>query len=170
MKFNIPEIEQILTSVSEDTSTNDWEYDRGRCWESWYKKFFKLEGEKKRLDKNLSLIEYMDKGKEFNKTNASEEDFKKFYPDFKYKQYKSPWDFNYRIVSIEKIQKIAFELQQYIPLEYNKLCSLIKTVLRRRKRHEWNFDTLSTQLMSYDKDLYLKTRFFLQMKQQNLVA
>lgn len=40
IEFNIPEIENILNSVSDDLSTSDWEFNRGRCWEDWITLFF----------------------------------------------------------------------------------------------------------------------------------
>lgn len=170
MTFDIPEIERILNSVSEDTSTSDWEYNKGRCWESWVAVFFMKDDRHKKINQDLTLIERISIMEKFENTAQSEEDFKKLYPDYEYDVYKSPWDFNYRMVSEAKIQKIAFELQQHIPLEYNQLCSLVTTVLRRNKRERWVFDEVITNLMSFDKDLFLKATIYVQMKKQKLVA
>lgn len=111
MKFDVPKIESILNSVSEDTSTSDWDYDKGLCWQNWQSNFFGKNSRNLKIDRDISFIERVKKMKSFEKSDQSEKSFNKFYPDYKYDVYKSPCDFNYRIVSIDKIQKIAFELQ-----------------------------------------------------------
>lgn len=170
MKFDIPKIEYILNSVNKDIHSDDWEFNKGLCWKKWNSDFFGKNSNNLKIDRDLSFVERMNKMKKFRETNQSEKSFKKLYPNFKYYAYKSPWDFNYKMVSTSKIQKVAFELQIHIPLEYNQLCELVRNILRRHKREDWNFDTLSTSLMSYDKDLYLKSRIYIQMRKQDLVA
>lgn len=120
--------------------------------------------------KLLSDAEKYEKIPDFCKQRLyKEEDFQKWFPNFKYKKYVSPHILNKKVVSEQKIQKIAFELQTHIPLEFSKLCELLTKMYWIRQTEDWNIKTLASMIQPYDNDLYLKIIIDLKY-QQNKAA
>jgi hypothetical protein len=169
MSFDVIKINKILQSV-DFNSIEDFQYNKGKCWEMWIKDFYTKNNRHEQSNQQLSFIEKVELMKKFEKTQATEADFKQAYPDFKYDKYISPWDYDYKLVSKNKIQKVAFELQDHIQIDFHQLCDLVQTMYWMSKPDQWNFETLVSYLMSYDSDLYLKAMVFIQLTKKQLVA
>ncbi len=158
MDFNVQEINRILNDI-DFNNPDDYEYSSA-CWKDWVLLFF-LPNKKNSNIQKESLIEQNLIYNKFLRTQATEEDFKAHYPNIVYKEYISPWFFNHKMVSKKKVSKIAFELQEHLSIEYAELCHLLLLFYSSRDSSNWNFDNLSICLMSYNKELYMKTQIYL---------
>lgn len=148
--LNNEKISQILTNL--DDQAQDFVFS-GSCWDHWVLSFLGKESGWK----TLSDSEKYERLPAFcNKRLYSEADFKKWFPNFTYNKYVSPHDLNKKVVSEQKIQKIAFELQTYIPLKFDHLCELLTKMYWIRQPSDWNLSTLASMIKIYDNDLYLK--------------
>lgn len=163
MVFDVPKIDSILNNMND----NDYRFSN-KCWKKWLNEFLNKDNQFNNLTNHLSILEYKQYLKTFKETDCSEKSFKKWIPKFKYDNYISPWDYNIKVVSENKIQKVAFELQEHIPLEYTQLCKLLKTIYWTT--NTWDFNKISSLLDMYDQDLYLKSKIYLQLESQKSVS
>lgn len=153
MDFNIKEINSILNNIGDKTSSD---YDIcGKTWGVWQTKM---------LEDNQSYLrlcgEAIDKIILFKKCgDYSEANFNKWFPTITYKEYVDPHTlFETKRVSKQKLQSIAFELQEHIPLEFNLLVSALSHLYLFEK--EFTFKTLTENILRHDVDLHIKMLTF----------
>lgn len=170
MKFDIEKINAILNNVG-DINSDDYELN-GKAFTLWLNTFvFNNES-----FKSLSLYDSTKKMNAFTKCgDYSEENFKKWFPDFKYTKYIDPNTFtDCKRVSLKKCQKIAFELQEHIPMEHELLSRVLLGLYNFEK--EFSFDKLILLVGDFDQDLslrmliYQQTLELLQERQKRLVS
>lgn len=107
-----------------------------RAWEMWQSSFFnKLP--------IIKLVEGINNLKKFELSgDFSESSFKFFFKDLNYSiQYINPIEFNSFTISQKEKQRIAFLLQDELPLSWEKLNLLVR-YLYRESQDQWNFETL----------------------------
>lgn len=150
MDFDINKINKILNNLG-DIDSDDYEMTRA-VFTYWISNFFWKSPSYERLSsydatKKLNMFT--------NCGDYSEENFQKWYPSYEYDKYLDPNSLKeYKKVSKKKIQKVAFELQEHIPMEYDKLVNLLIRFYYFEK--EFSFDTLITRVFMVDQDLSLR--------------
>lgn len=149
MSFNIKEINRILNNIGDRTSSDYEIY--GKTWTVWHTKM--LAGNESYMQLHGSAIDslllFHDCG------DYSEENFNKWFPTITYKKYVDPNTlFDYKRLSLRKIQAIAFELQEYIDLEFNLLVEALRDLYFFEP--QFTFQSLTKCILRYDVDLHIK--------------
>jgi hypothetical protein len=150
MQFNVLAINAILNNIG-DRTTSDFEV-YGKTWAVWQKTFlFSNESYLK-----LPIEDATEKMNLFKKCGKyDEQKFKEWFPTIKYTKYLNPNDLHeHKRVAISKIQKVAFELNSYIPLEYSLLVQLLADVYFFEDT--FTFDSITKRMPKYNPELYVK--------------
>lgn len=133
--IDFKKIESILNTL-DPNNPDDWElsFNQKRAWGSRFihDKLNLLTHENYSIEK---LKDISNRQRVFfNETDHSEEAFKKIFPEAKYDEFISPYDIKLPMsVSKKKIQKVAFQLQEHLPLEYNNICDIVKSIYNDKK-------------------------------------
>lgn len=159
MYFNIEEINRILNDI--DFNNPDNYFFNSQNWDDWQRLFLSKQNISSQFNEKFKFADFVDRDLKFRQSSMSEEDFNLYFPDIHYANYEHPFSYGHKTVSKTKIQKIAFELQEHIPIEYSELCHVLFVLYGSNKKTNWNFDNLSICLMSYNKELYMKTQIYL---------
>lgn len=164
MELNIDKINKALRDI-DFNDPEDFFYD-GRCYSQWYRNFIVTLNDlsSSKTDKHDTVLEF------YKNTSSSEEEFKEWFPGAKYEKWVSPWSYGFKSVSEKKIKKIAFYLQDSIPLEFNNMCYLLTLLYHGYKEEFWNFETFASIIYMRDEDLFLEIQMHLAMKKRNLAA
>lgn len=163
MELNYKEIERIINDVDMNNDEHA-EISFAGCMIQWYENFLYYENQFKEELANIDISEKGERLRLFQKTDVSEEEFKKLFPTIKYQKYISPLEFNVRKITENKIAHTAFLLMDHIPLQYEQLKSLVHTVYRSYSPQCWNSELITGLISRYSRKLYFDIIFSEELK------
>lgn len=127
-----------------------------RAWTMWFNEFYK--------DKKVPFS-YLNQLKKFqDETKGSEADFKR-YIDLEYEYYIDPMKFNLYTLTRKEIQRISFNLSNYLNVNFDTIHCILKC-LYKDNISNWDFDNFCILSGLYDKKLQSKLLISQSIKQK----
>lgn len=140
--LDFKKIESILDKL-DPNNPEDWElsYKHRDAWMSFVHNFSNF-----LTSENITNV--IEKERLYFQSDMSEESFKKLFPEAKYDKFMTPYDFKNipMNVSKKKIQKVAFQLQKYIPIKYETLCDVVYWLYYNREKNGFGKKAIMLEL------------------------